>query len=133
MPRTKNTDDKTPDQEVDQTDGQTVDPTADDTVDFGDRPELPDGGPAATNLEILSHNWQSGSPAVDMRDISKPLTNVDNLVERLAREADGTDVAADGNGPVVLASDEHKARTQLDVSDPNYVNPSLEHHTVEGK
>ena len=88
------------------------------------RPELPTS--TQPSLEVLSHNWQPGSPAVDMRYPGTENTAVNVIAqEQAAKEEKEVKEAK----PISEA--EYERRTKLDVSSPEYINESLDNVKVK--
>jgi len=89
-----------------------------------DRPTLGDN--VHTSEAVLSHNWQEGSPAVDMRyaGVANSAVNVvsANLAAKEVKEEEKAK-------PISQA--EYDRRIGLDVSDPAYINESLGHVKVK--
>lgn len=87
----------------------------------------------AQDLEKLSHNWQPNSPAVDLSYVG-----AENAVNVIAQEQ-AAKAAEEGAGPKAYAKVEDKTlsaaeferRTKLDVSDKDFINPSLDHYKTK--
>ena len=98
----------------------------DEKVIDADRPELATN--KAPDEQTLSHNWQPDSPAVDLRYVgTENATNV--VAEAKAALEDAPKPFEKKEAP--LSEAEYERRTNLDVSDKNYINPSLDHHKVK--
>jgi hypothetical protein len=95
-------------------------------VDYGNRPQIEND--TTFDPHTASHNWQPDSPAVDQRDVSKPLIAQENLAQKIVRQEEGVEETTPEK-PVVSKED-YDRRTKLDVSHPDYINPSLDHHEV---
>lgn len=104
--------------------------------DMVEKVNQPDGAPIAvgesvlgTSTEVLSHKWQKDSPAIvtntldgygKQDSILDKIDTEENLAKREAAEADKPEVS----------KADYDRRTKLDVSNPEYINSSLDHHEV---
>lgn len=101
----------------------------------------PDGAPVvhdtdtAPSREVLSHQWQKDSASINTNTLAgynlpqgqSILDKIDTPEKVKAREEEGKKKPEKAK----LSKEEYERRTALDVSDPKYINPSLEHHEVE--
>jgi hypothetical protein len=81
--------------------------------------------PTAASPEVLSHQWQENSPALNT-DVLAGYGEKKNLV--LEQEQAEEKAEEDKKKKKSLSEEEVERRSQLDVSDPKYVNPDLDHH-----
>lgn len=93
----------------------------------------PDNAPTApTNTPIsqdtLSHRWQENSAALDTNELagySAPVTNVLDAIDTPEKvKARKEEEKKEQETTTAL---DYELRTKLDVSDPRYINPSLDH------
>lgn len=89
------------------------------------RPTLPKNTPPA-DAEVLSHNWQENSPAIDLR-----YPGTENTAVNVVDQQNAAEEKAEKKKEEKISKEEYERRTKLDVSDPEYINPSLDHHKVK--
>lgn len=94
---------------------------------FEDRPTLESD--TVVGGDVLAHNWQPGSPAVDLRYAGVSNTAVNVVTEELAAKERAEDEKHEKAKPISEA--EMDRRSKLDVSNPEYLNPSLDHVKVK--
>jgi len=80
----------------------------------------------ATNDAVLAHNWQPNSPAVDLR-----YSGAENAVNTVAVAAALEEVTEEKKIAKTVSEAEMDRRSKLDVSHPDYLNPSLGHVKVK--
>lgn len=77
--------------------------------------------------ETLAHQWQANSPALDTNAASG--YNPVNVVQQeKAAEATAEEEKKEAE---TLTKEEYERRTKLDVSDKDYINPSLGNYKVK--
>ena len=75
---------------------------------------------------VLAHNWQPNSPAVDLR-----YPGVGEKAVNVVAEAAAAEVEVKEEKKKSISQDELDRRSKLDVSNPEYINPSLDHYKVK--
>jgi len=90
-------------------------------INEGNRPTLESN--VVTSDETLAHNWQPGSPAVDLRYPGV----ADGAVNIVAEEAAAKERKEEAEKKKTISEAEMERRSKLDVSHPEYLNPSLNH------
>ena len=91
-------------------------------------PIAPEGPATPVSDEVLSHQWQKDSPALNTNVLAGYDTQ--NLVEE-AKAAEEAAKEDKKQKKEVITQEEYDRRTKLDVSDKNYINPSLDHYEVK--
>ena len=88
-------------------------------------PIAPSDFKGPVSLETLSHQWQENSPAINTNAAAG--YNAPNLVAL----AEAAKEEAKEEKAEKLSEAEYERRTKLDVSNPQYINPSLDHKKVK--
>lgn len=97
---------------------------AEEKINDPQRPEQNDTKPL--DPEVVSHNWQPNSPA---HDLSYPGVSA-NAVNTVA-EAEKAEEKAKEHKPEEISQEEFDRRTKLDVTNREFINPSLDHYKVK--
>lgn len=92
-----------------------------------DRPVKPDN--KFGDAGVLSHNWQENSPAVDLSYQGSENAVNAVAVQKAAEELAKNPPEEEKKKPISQA--EYDRRTKLDVSDKDFINPSLDHWDVK--
>jgi len=88
-----------------------------------DRPTLPDN--TFPDPSVLEHNWQPGSPAIDLRDPATAAQAVNTVQQAEAK------LKEEKPKKRVISQAEFDRRKDLPVNDADYINESLEHYDVK--
>lgn len=106
----------------------------DKTVEKQEKVNQPKGAPIApseagnnVSRETLSHQWQENSPAINTNTIAGYGTQTNVVSDLAAQRKKAEEEPEEKKKPVVSEAD-YERRTKLDVSNPEYINPSLEHN-----
>jgi hypothetical protein len=92
-----------------------------------DAPIAPSESPVPASMEVLSHQWQENSPALNTNAIAGYGVG-ENLVEKLKA---AEEEVKEEKKEKTISEAEYERRTKLDVSHAEYINPSLNHVKVK--
>lgn len=84
----------------------------------------------APDQALLSRQYQENSPAINTNELAGGLYAPVNVVEQAAAAEKAAEEDKEEKQETV-SKEEWERRTKLDVSDPNYINPSLGHYKVK--
>ena len=94
----------------------------------------PEGAPVVSegstpvSRETLSHQWQKDSAAINTNELSGYAVSGENTLEKIAAQQDAKEVKFEAEK---VSEAEYQRRIRLDVSDRDYINPSLDNVKVK--